>query len=96
MFRSRFRHLALSFAIATLPVVLATVPLAVPAGAYEAQKGQYAGDLPSNKNKRSAQTRRQDGRNVRPRDPAIFSSDVDLSRPGGPERYFELLSEETR
>lgn len=30
------------------------------------------------------------------RDPAIFSNEVDLSRPGGPKRFFELLEEESR
>lgn len=27
---------------------------------------------------------------------AIFAHEVDLSRPGGPERFFELLNEENR
>lgn len=96
MFKSRLSRMVLSFAIAALPVSLMSVQLAVPAGAHEVRKGQNADGQPNYKSKRSVGNRREDGRSARQRDPAIFSSDVDLSRPGGPERYFELLSEETR
>jgi hypothetical protein len=30
------------------------------------------------------------------RDPAVFASEVDLSRPGGPQKFFEMLNEENR
>ncbi len=43
-------------------------------------------------------SRRNAGRHWRysRRDRAIFAHEVDLSRPGGPERFFELLNEENR
>ena len=49
------------------------------------------------KHKNSQQSKRKYSRpSSGDRDPAVFASEVDLSRPGGPKKFFEMLNEENR
>lgn len=80
-------------AFSSLAVLILAVPAAGTATAHGAHKyrdGHVVGHV-----RRKYKVRR-DRRSYRRRDRAIFAHEVDLSRPGGPERFFELLSEENR
>ena len=49
------------------------------------------------KHKSSRKSKRNYGSSSRyDRDPAVFASEVDLSRPGGTQKFFEMLNEENR
>ncbi len=48
------------------------------------------------KHKGSHKSKRKYSRPTSDRDPAVFASEVDLSRPGGPKKFFEMLNEENR
>ena len=81
---------------------LAAVALAAPAvlGSQSAEaRGTKSYGWSKHAYRYKAKPRRHARRNHRydtARDPAIFSHEVDLSRPGGPKRFFELLNEESR
>ena len=48
------------------------------------------------KHKGSHKSKRKNSRPSSDRDPAVFASEVDLSRSGGPQKFFEMLNEENR
>ncbi|MEQ8823939.1 MAG: hypothetical protein RIC14_06170 [Filomicrobium sp.] len=62
-------------------------------GAYKKRSHGYVAHRSYRKKKRH---HRRSHARIWKRDSAIFSHEVDLSRPGGPKRFFELLSEESR
>jgi len=80
--------------VATFIYAVLAAPSAGSASAHGVQKyrdGRVVGQV-----RRKHPSRRDTRSYRRRRDPAIFASQVDLSRPGGPERFFELLREENR
>lgn len=88
--RLTLQAITAAFAVAAvLPLVTA------PANAHGVHKHRDGDRYISRKIRRHHQDR-SDWYAYRRRDPAIFASQVDLSRPGGPERFFELLREENR
>ena len=88
-------RLALSAIVAAFAVA-AVLPLATgPASAHGVKKYRDGDRYVSRKLRRHHQ-HRSARHAYRRRDPAIFANQVDLSRPGGPERFFELLRQENR
>lgn len=78
-----------SLAVALLAI--STAGTATAHGAHKYRDGRVVGHHLRRKHKV-----RRDRGFYRRRGRAIFASEVDLSRPGGPERFFELLNEENR
>lgn len=82
-------------AIAAAFAITAVLPaLTTPAEAHGYKHRD--GDRHASRHLRRHKHSRSYGRSYRRRDRAIFAHEVDLSRPGGTERFFELLREENR
>lgn len=84
---------------ATALVAAFTVAILLPAASTSADAHGVNKYRDAKKHAKRRHVRRYDDRirfRTRRRDRAIFAHEVDLSRRGGPERFFELLSEENR
>lgn len=83
--------------LAAAAMVLAPVSAVVSATDATAHGSSYKGK--HSKKYRARKYRRhyrgQRDFEIRRRDRAIFAHEVDLSRPGGPKRFFELIDEES-
>ncbi len=93
-FTNRARFLA--SAIVTALAIAVMMPMATTSASAHGAYKHRDGDRQISRYVRRHKHARRHWRSYRHRDPAIFAHDVDLSRPGGPERFFELLREENR
>ena len=80
---------------ATVVAFTAAAAVVVTTAPTEAHKTGYKHSHA--KHKSSRKSKRKYSRSSRyDRDPAVFASEVDLSRPGGTQKFFEMLNEENR
>ncbi len=92
-----FKPLRLAaFPIAAAILMAASAGFPAPAEAGGKRYGNAYGGKYDARDARARSGSRSYGWRGKRRGRAIFSSDVDLSAPGGTKRYFELLSEEIR
>ncbi len=94
MLKVIFSAVALA-AIAAMPVSISTI---MSSTAAEAHSGYHKrGKLKTYRARKKLRRHRASRPHFyfRRRRGAIFASEVDLSRPGGPERFFELIDEES-
>lgn len=92
MFSITCSRAAVATAIIASSAALTGLWPVTPAGAHNT--GYKHGHAKHNKSQRS--NRKYNSSSRRGRDPAVFASEVDLSRRGGPQKFFEMLNEENR
>lgn len=83
--------------ISVAAVVLLASTLAIVASSAQAHDSAYRGWKKDRYDSAQNDRQRRDHRlRYRQRDRAVFANEVDLTRPGGPQRFFELLNQENR
>ncbi len=92
MYSITYSRAAIAAAIIAFSASLTGIWSVTPADAHNT--GYKHGHAKHSKSQRS--NRKYSGSSRRDRDPAVFASEVDLSRPGGPQKFFEMLNEENR